>query len=245
MTLLNQSIYENRPNKDIVENKMMLTGRRLLSKRRRVNCLTVCCDRYQLHVDRLFKSFAKKVFIVERAEDKLETINAATENCQFHKDGKVKIIPLDANEFTMNNCQFVDLDIDGTLKTNGETIRKHALVQKNDNSHSRKVFAFAFSDRYKKAVTFSELHEIFKIFGVFLTGFGGVPGGFGKGKSVPKSINMGQRSKNNPDGKMRYCKKVEADYTMLTTSVQIEEILYHKYNDGEGPMGHMVISYRT
>ena len=239
-----QSIYDNRPNKDIVERKMMISGRRFL-KTKRVNCLTVCCDRYKLHVDRLFKSFAKKVFIVERAEDKLKIINEAAKNCRFHKNGKVKIIPLDANDFTLNDCQFMDLDINGTIGTNGETIKKHALAQRNDKTHSRKIFSFAFSARYKNELTFSELHEIFKIFDIFLIGFGGVPGGFGKGKSVPKSINMGPRDKNNPDGKLRYCKKVEANYSMLTKNVQIEEILFHKYDDGAGPMGHIVISYRT
>jgi ferredoxin len=241
-----QSIYDNRPNKDIVEKKMMITGRRILGYgNKRVNCLTVCCDRYQLHVERLFKCFAKKVFIVERAEDKLKTINAAAKNCRFHKNGKVKIIPLDADEFTLNDCQFMDLDIDGTLGTSSKTIKKHALTQRNDNNHSRKVFAFAFSGRYKTDLTFSELHEILRIFDVFLTGFDGVPGGFGKGKSVPKSVNTSSRSKKNPDGKLRYCKKLGADYTMLTKNVQIEEIIFHKYDDGMGPMGHIVISYRT
>lgn len=230
------------PNKDIIENYVVNLGRQYFQEDK-VNCMTLTCDRYQMHVDRLFANFAKKVYVLERKTDKMEFIRDQASKCPYNLSGKVSLIPLDASEFTLNDCQFMDLDIGGSIANNISAIRNHAFRQHHRDKNIN-VFAFSFSSRggpYENSETnFTNLKSILHVFDVELIGFDAVKGGFGKGVEMPGSVH-----ENAIKGdKNRYCKKHTVNYKAKYDSTQIYELVYFTYSDTSAPMGHMVITYR-
>jgi hypothetical protein len=231
----------NSPNKDIVENYVVNLGERYLKDK--VNCLTLTCDRYQMHVDRLFDRFAKKVYILERATDKMKYIQEQATTCPYNLSGKVSFIPLDADEFTLTNCRFVDLDISGSIATTVNAIRAHALRQHRRNSRIN-VFAFTFSSRggpYENTETnFKNLQAIMDCFDIDLIGFDEMKGDFGKGVKMPGSVHEHARKADHN----RYCMKHTVNYKMKNDNTEVYELVYFTYSDTSAPMGHMAIVYK-
>ena len=121
----NDPNYYERPNKDIVENFVINMGRQYFQDNK-VNALTIVGKRYQKHVNRLFNAFAQHVYIFEHAPAILKDIKQKSAHCPYSSEGYVTIIPMNADEITILDCPFIDLDIEGTFPNVTDTIRKHA-----------------------------------------------------------------------------------------------------------------------
>ncbi len=229
-----------RENKDLVENAVLNMARGFI--KRKVNCLTLCCDRYDLHVNRLFDSFAKKVYIFEQDRDKLIMIYRAAKLCHHYQERKVHVLPVNASELTLNDCEFIDLDIEGSLVKTKDTVIKHAQTQRCQDPqpvNSRRVFSYTFSLRpFSREKTVEAMKDVLRTFGVYLQGFDGEKGTYGKGTNVPGAVIRSSRK-----GGAKNCKEHTVQYTKGTDSTKVSQIKYFTYDDGHGPMGLMAITY--
>ncbi len=232
---------DNRPNKDIVENFVVNLGKQYFQDK--VNCLTLTCDRYQMHIDRLFDSFAKKVYVLERETDKMNFIIQQAQTCPYNLSKKVRFIPLDASDFTLTDCQFMDLDVGGSIATNLNAIKNHAF-QQHRRDRRINIFAFSFSPRggrHENAETnFKNLKSILNCLDIELIGFDNVKGGTGKGVDMPGSV----RENTVKNDSNKYCKKHTVNYRAQYDSTTVYDLVYFTYDDGFGPMCHIAIAYK-
>lgn len=238
----------DRHNKDIIENFVLNMGRQYLHDQK-VDCLTLTCDRYQMHIDRFFETFAKHVYVIERDDKKIELIEEAAKACPHFYDKKVTIFHIDAGEITLPTCQFIDLDIGGAILKNSNIIKRHAKAQYLLDEKETKVFAFSFASRggrYGSAQkNFEEIKSILSVFNVSLNGFDGVEGGKDTGIDMPGAISScAKRGQKGQGKKVRSCKKHSVQYNVVSDDINVYDVVYFTYNDGLGPMGHVAISYK-
>jgi hypothetical protein len=240
--------YNDRPNKDIIENYVINMGRQYFQENK-VTCLTVVGQRYQKHINRLFASFAQSVYVFENDPKTLKSIREKMVHCPYSTEGRVTVVPLDASEITILDCPFIDLDIEGTFPNVTTTIQKHALAQKASHIDSPKIFAFTFASRGGRygssAINYQGLKDILSCFDVELIGFNGSIGNFGKkvNKSGGKKMPGAVIKHGNTDKEIRNCMKHDVNCKPMSKDITIFDIVYFTYNDSQGPMGHMTISY--
>jgi hypothetical protein len=112
------------PNKCLVESHIYETVLKYANGQK-LNCLVISGPDYQRHIKKLFSTIAEKVYIIEKDKTVFRKIFNKANICPYYIDNKVDIICTDLNDIILPDCQYLDLDLMGSIKSCQEVITKH------------------------------------------------------------------------------------------------------------------------
>lgn len=103
------------PNKNFVENHFLITVKQY-TYGQKISCLSVTGPDYNRHIEKLFSTIAKKVYVVEGKKGVFQKIYNEALICPNYINGNVDLIKADLLDVIIPDCQYVDLDLMGSLE---------------------------------------------------------------------------------------------------------------------------------
>jgi len=116
------------PNKNFVENHFLITVKQY-THGQKINCLSVTGPDYNRHIEKLFSTIAKKVYVVEGKKGVFQKIYNKALVCPNYINGNVDLIKADLLDVIIPDCQYVDLDLMGSLKGQINIITRYMSIQ--------------------------------------------------------------------------------------------------------------------
>ena len=186
-------------NKDFVENHFLTTVKQYIHGQK-ISCLSVTGPDYNRHIENLFSTVADKVYVVEREKGVFQKIYSEALICPNYINGNVNLIKADLADIIIPDCQYIDLDLMGSIKGEVNIITRCILTQLYFLPDSIKFLTFTVSTRNDGGPSerFKVLQTIFQD-----SGLNSELEGFHGGKLFGNKIPMGSQEHTQ----LKFCYK--------------------------------------
>lgn len=216
-------------NKEYVEAFFLSSLSKYISNAR---CLIVCGPDYHRHMNILFNSIAKEVFIAEIEENVYDEIVDSALACQYYKAGKVSLFNCSIGDILLSNSAYIDIDLMATIGESLNFVQKH-LDHQMESMQGIKALTFTVSVRNggDKLERFNVLKDLLNQYlGASLVGFDGILNGFSDGVQLSGALV----------GDKKHCLKHIPNFT---DSGRILEMHLFNYSDN-CPMVSVLLIYQ-
>ena len=215
------------PNKQFIEDYFINVVKKQL-KGELINCFIISGPDYYRHTTKLFDTIANHVMICELKPDIFDVIYKKAQICPSYINNKVSLANCNVDDISPTNCQYLDLDLMGTINNISNSISSQ--VDKQNNTKLKHLtFTSSIRNDGGKIKRVNVLKELlYKNFGLKIKEFQGDSKGLGKGIGL-----------FNKTEKLNYCLK---HIPTIKEYGRVKDIHIFSYQD-KTPMLSVLVSY--